>query len=52
MIANSPIGEIASPKDLLTPEVYPNDANCQWLITVDDAFVIRLTALEFEVEDG
>ena len=49
VIMNSPIGEITSPD---YPSDYPNDADCEWHITVDPGFVIRLTFLEFDVEDG
>ena len=42
-------GEISSPN---YPESYPNDADCQWHIIVDDGYVIQLTFPEFDVEDG
>ena len=49
VITDSPFGEITSPD---VNGAYPNDADCQWRITVDAGFIIRLTFTEFAVEDG
>ena len=43
------IGEITSPD---YPSIYPNDADCQWHINVDFGYVVKLTFLEFDLEDG
>ena len=48
LITNSSTGEILSPN---YPEQYPNNADCQWHIIVDDGFIISLTFPEFFVED-
>ena len=48
-ITNSPTGEILSPD---YPDNYPNDANCEWHIQVDDGCVVELIFVEFDVEDG
>ena len=51
----SPFGEITSP---ITDGygsnfgLYPHNADCQWRITVDAGFIVRLTFPEFAVEDG
>ena len=49
VISDSPFGEITSPN---YPGNYPDDADCQWQITVDSGSIIRLTFVEFDVEDG
>ena len=49
LIANSLTGELTSPS---YPESYPNNADCQWNIRVDDEFLVQLTFVEFDVEDG
>ena len=49
MIANSSTGEITSPD---YPSTYPNNADCQWHINVNDGFVVQLTFVEFDVQDG
>ena len=48
MISGS-TGELTSPN---YPLDYPNDADCQWHIKVDDGFTIQLTFIDFNVEDG
>ena len=48
-IANAQTGEFTSPN---YPSPYPNDADCQWHINVDDGFVVQLTFVEFDLEDG
>ena len=48
MISGS-TGELTSPN---YPLDYPNDADCQWHIKVDDGFTIQLTFIYFNVEDG
>ena len=42
-------GELTSPN---YPSVYPDDADCQWHINVDFGYVVKLTLLEFDLEDG
>ena len=32
------------------PLPYPNDADCQWLVTADPGFTIQLTFIEYDVE--
>ena len=49
VVTDSPFGEIASP---VVNGAYPNDANCQWRITVDAGFKIRLIFSEFATEGG
>ena len=49
VIDDSPFGEITSPVE---NGGYPHDADCQWRITVDAGFIVRLTFPEFAVEDG
>ena len=46
-IINSSDGEILSPN---YPDQYPNDSDCQWLITVDDGNLITLTIADFDLE--
>ena len=48
-ITNSTTGEILSPNH---PNQYPNLAECQWLIHVEQEFVVKLTFLAFDVEEG
>ena len=48
-ISNSTTGEILSPNH---PDQYPNTAECEWHINVDDGFVVKLTFLAFDVEEG
>ena len=49
VIIRATAGEILSPN---YPDLYPKEANCHWRIGVDDRSVIRLTFLQFDVEDG
>ena len=42
-------GYITSPN---YPETYTNNASCWWDIVVDDGFIIHLTFVEFEIEEG
>ena len=49
IIRDSSSGEILSPN---YPDAYPNDATCQWHIQVDRGFVVRLTFIDFSLEDG
>ena len=41
-------GEITSPN---YPSEYPNNADCQWHINVDFGYVVKLTFLDFVLED-
>ena len=47
-VANSPTGELTSPS---YPSPYPNNADCQWHILVDDGFLVLLTFVEFDIEE-
>ena len=49
IVINSSRGEITSPD---YPSAYPNNADCQWHINVDDGFVVQLNFVEFDIEDG
>ena len=49
IITGSLTGEVDSPN---YPFDYHNDADCQWLITVDEGSIISLTVLDFNVENG
>ena len=40
-------GEITSPN---YPLPYPNNADCQWHIYVDDGLIVQFTFVEFDVE--
>ena len=46
-ITNSMVGQILSPNH---PDQYPNLAECEWHIMVDDGFVVKLTFVAFDVE--
>ena len=45
----NPFGYITSPK---YPEPYPNNANCWSTIYVGDGFIVHLSFIEFEIEEG
>ena len=49
VITGSDAGEILSPNH---PFEYPNDADCQWHIEVNDGQVVQLIFIEFDMEDG
>ena len=49
MITESSTGEITSPGH---PLPYGNDLDCQWHVNVNEGFVVQLTFIEFDVEDG
>ena len=49
VMANSETGELTSPS---YPKSYPNNADCQWHLNVDDDFLVQLSFVEFDVEDG
>ena len=49
IISESSTGEITSPGH---PFSYADDSDCQWQISVDEGFVVELTFLDFDVEDG
>ena len=48
-ISGSSTGEIESPN---YPSDYPNNADCQWQITVDIGSTINMTFIDFDLEDG
>ena len=48
-ITNSSTGELSSPNH---PAQYPNHAECELYINVDDGFVVKLTFVAFDVEEG
>ena len=33
-------------------ESYPNNSNCTWVLEVENGFNIKLTILEFDLEEG
>merc|ERR1712223_1102740 len=45
---NSENGQVSSPD---FPSPYPNDAECVWHIKVSDGMVVKITFIEFEIED-
>ena len=45
---NSENGQVLSPN---FPSTYPNDAECVWHIKVSDGMVVKITFIEFEIED-
>ena len=47
LIKDLPKGEILSPN---YPEQYPNNADCQWHVKVEDGFIISLTFPELDLE--
>ena len=49
IISESSTGEITSPGH---PFSYPDDSDCQWQISVDEGFVVELTFIDFNVEEG
>ena len=42
-------GEITSPN---YPSNYPNNADCQWQISADFGYIVKITLLEVDLEDG
>ena len=45
----NPSGYVYSPK---YPEPYPNNSSCWSTIHVGDGFIIHLSFIEFEIEEG
>ena len=48
-ISKSSKGGILSPN---YPDVYPNGADCQWRIKVDRGYLVKLTFIKLDLEDG
>ena len=38
--------------ELITSEGYPDNADCEWSINVVDGHLVKLTVLQFDLEDG
>ena len=50
---NEQFGNILSPSyEVNNTGTYPNDANCQWHIKVAAEDVVRMSFVEFDVEEG
>ena len=50
---NEQFGNILSPSyEVNNTGTYPNDANCQWRISVAAGEVVSMKFIEFDVEEG
>ena len=38
--------------ELITSEGYPDNADCEWSINVVEGHLVKLTIIEFDLEDG